>query len=363
MTIQQSPSTTAALKELADVSAPMGRDFSLIQAAGGNTSIKDGNTLWVKASGQWLMHAQRQPLFVPVRLHGVRARIAADEADPVGPELQTELDASGLRPSIETTLHALMPQRAVLHAHSIDAIAWTVREDGQESVTERLIGLRWGWVPYVRPGLPLTRRVALALADAARTQNAVSGNEDVSGGAALDVLVFGNHGLLTGAATPAAALDLMHRVVERLVMPARVAPLADTASLESAARGTPYRLPTEAACHALGTDAVSTRIAAGGALYPDHVVFLGGGLMVIDPARGDVDGQLRALPVQPAVILAGAGVLVHQSLGAAGEAMLQCLSEVAQRIDPAATLRYLPQEEVTGLQQWDAEKYRQQLAH
>jgi len=344
------PST--ALRDLNQISARLGRDFLLIQAAGGNTSVKDGDTLWVKASGKWLMHAETQPLFVPVALGGVRRRIAADEADPVGPEVQTELNAAGLRPSIETTLHALMPQPAVLHAHSVAAIAWAVRADGQARVAERLQGLRWAWVPYVRPGLPLTRAVADALAVA----NATAKPSE----APVDVVVFGNHGLVTGADTPAEALALMQSVAERLDVPPRATAAPQTALLETAAAGTRYRLPAAAACHALGTDPAATRIAAGGAMYPDHVVFLGGGLAVVDPKQGDVGQQLRALPEQPALIVAGAGVLVHESLGAAGEAMLQCLAEVATRVDAGAKVCYLPDEEVAGLQQWDAEKFRQQ---
>jgi rhamnose utilization protein RhaD (predicted bifunctional aldolase and dehydrogenase) len=43
-----------ALQELVRLSARLGADPRLIQGAGGNTSIKTGNTLWVKASGKWL---------------------------------------------------------------------------------------------------------------------------------------------------------------------------------------------------------------------------------------------------------------------------------------------------------------------
>ena len=36
-------------------SAEVGLDRTMVQAAGGNTSIKDGDTMWIKASGKWLI--------------------------------------------------------------------------------------------------------------------------------------------------------------------------------------------------------------------------------------------------------------------------------------------------------------------
>ena len=44
----------AALKRL---SARIGADPLLVQAAGGNTSLKQNGVLWIKASGTWLKDA------------------------------------------------------------------------------------------------------------------------------------------------------------------------------------------------------------------------------------------------------------------------------------------------------------------
>ena len=104
------------------LSARLGADPLLVQAAGGNTSIKRDGALWIKASGKELRAAQADTIFVPVDLAGVRAGIARDEADPTAGRVQGD---TALRPSIETTLHALLPQRVVLHLHS--APRWSRR--------------------------------------------------------------------------------------------------------------------------------------------------------------------------------------------------------------------------------------------
>ena len=117
-----------------------------------------------------------------------------------------------------------------------------------------------------------------------------------------------------------------------------------------------YRLPVDEACHAIATDPASLQMAAGGPLYPDHVVFLGDKPTLIDPA-----GFAASRP-PPWLLARGAGVLVHRSLPAGGEEMVRCLARFLPRIDPAARLIYLSERQVGELLDWDAEKYRRQLA-
>ena len=45
------------LNPLVDVSARIGAERLLIQGAGGNTSLKSDDDIWVKASGRWLADA------------------------------------------------------------------------------------------------------------------------------------------------------------------------------------------------------------------------------------------------------------------------------------------------------------------
>src|SRR5262245_52636510 len=101
------------LNELRRMSARVGKNILLVQGAGGNSSVKDGDVLWVKASGTWLADAENEDIFVPVALSAARAALArGDERVPLAPNANTTL-----RGSIETALHALMPHPVVLHVH------------------------------------------------------------------------------------------------------------------------------------------------------------------------------------------------------------------------------------------------------
>ena len=49
--------------------------------------------------------------------------------DPVSSEV-IDFEDNKLKPSIETSLHALMPHKYVVHTHSVNAIANIVEKDG-----------------------------------------------------------------------------------------------------------------------------------------------------------------------------------------------------------------------------------------
>lgn len=328
------------------LSARLGAEPLLVQAAGGNTSVKRDGVLWIKASGKLLRSATTEVIFVPVDLERVRAGIERDLADPTA---GTVLGGSTLRPSIETTLHALLPHPVVLHVHSVNALAALVCTDGEAQIAGRLAGLRWAWIGYRRPGLPLTRAVRAPAA------------------AGVDVLALGNHGLVVGAADVAAGEQLLRDVEARLAVEPRPAASADGARVAHVAAAIGCRLPTDPAVHALACDPGCLAFARAGVLYPDHVVFLGGEACVVDEptqaARAIADHRAR-WPAGPAcVLVAGVGVLLATDAPAAAEEMLRCQADVLLRVAPAARLRFLSGAEVGELLDWDAEKFRRGTAH
>ncbi len=340
-TSQQFQSELDALRAF---SARIGADPLLTQAAGGNTSLKDGDTLWIKASGTWLAHALERDIFVPVRMTPLLDAVAQARPEAEQAQLFTiaEQNPSGLRPSIETTVHALLPQRVVAHVHCVDTIALAVRQDTMPIFQDRLHGLNWAYVPYFRPGLPLARGIAEH-----RRQRP-------------DVLVLGNHGLVVAAETVAEAEALLALVKGLLKQDVRAAAAPDVAALSKLA-GSNYRLPGDAEAHAAATDPISANIVTGGSLYPDHVIFLGVGSVLAHQGETaeDVVARLGAAPVS--ILFPGKGVLMRRDASAGADAMARCLADVVTRIPAGAPLRYLTEAENLELTDWDAEKYRQSL--
>lgn len=321
------------LDALRTLSARIGADPLLVQAAGGNTSIKAEDVMWIKASGTWLRDAASRDIFVPIDHAALRVALARGDsaADACLPFARPDLNATGLRPSIETSVHALMPQRVVVHVHCVNTIAWAIRADAEAQLAQRLDGQSWAFVPYARPGLPLAHLIAARLRPG------------------VDVLVLGNHGLVVAADTVDDAAALLDRIVARLARPPRGLVAPDREALARLCTGTPYRPAHDDETHALATDADALALGGDRVLYPDHVVFLGTSVATT-PATDS-----------PVVALPGVGVIVRHDAKPAAEAMARCLADVVRRVEPEALLLALTDAQVDQLVNWDAEKYRQGL--
>jgi rhamnose utilization protein RhaD (predicted bifunctional aldolase and dehydrogenase) len=334
-------------EEFRNISQAVGADPLLIQGAGGNSSIKmTKNLMWVKASGKWLQHACDDDVFVAVDQARINQNIADKKTDPVeGTNLP--VGPVGLRPSIETTLHSLMQHRVVFHTHSINTIVHAVQKNAVDILTPKLDGLRWGFVPYSQPGLPLTRLVA-----------------DLLASKPCDILVIQNHGLVVGGDSAEQTLALMKDVENRLKTDA--APIHQTApeALLEASFDTEYMVANSDVVHQLALHPEGFDLACGGSLYPDHFVFLGSGIAGVQSLNELIAWcQVQSDdPLRPkAIALKGAGILHAKSLSAGGLEMLKALAEVCRRVPVSTDIRCLSEAEEKELVNWDAEKYRQTL--
>jgi rhamnose utilization protein RhaD (predicted bifunctional aldolase and dehydrogenase) len=333
---------------LREVSAALGADPLRTQGAGGNTSIKQDGVMWIKASGTWLADALAQDIMTPVRLDPLRKAIA--NGDPRAAAavdfVDGQLNASGLRPSIETSVHAILSSPVVVHIHCVNTIALVVRHDGESLVRERLrphADVALAFIPYHKPGLPLAHAIAERLM------------KDTN------VLVLANHGLVVAGRTVAEVTDRIERVCEAFSTPSRAAPQPDTETLAAIVEGSDYRLPQDPAAHAVALDPKSLGIARLGSLYPDHVVFLSPGLVEASVAGGRLRAPPEGRRAPLMIALPGLGVVLHHSASKNAHSMARCLADVAARIPEEASMRVLTSAEEQELMNWEAEAYRQSI--
>jgi rhamnose utilization protein RhaD (predicted bifunctional aldolase and dehydrogenase) len=323
------------------LSIQIGRNPLLAQASSGNTSLKLDGTLWIKASGKWLAHADREEILVPVPLS--ECLECLDHGMPLG-EGESQW-AKHLRPSIETFMHAVLPQRVVIHVHSVNTIAWAIRSDAPVQLSERLSGLRWEWIPYAFSGLPLARQIQAASSRCPNT----------------DVFILGNHGLVVCAEDCSMAESLLFEVERRLAIRPRDVPKPKLSVLEHVERLSHWRLPDIEALHTLGMDVVSRRILRKGVLYPCQAIFLGRTLPVVPCSKplSEVTGpNCQSEGASPFLIIEGCGVMIGEKITTAEYATLNGFMEVVRRIETSAPIRYLTDHELDGLLGSDAHHYR-----
>jgi rhamnose utilization protein RhaD (predicted bifunctional aldolase and dehydrogenase)/NAD(P)-dependent dehydrogenase (short-subunit alcohol dehydrogenase family) len=148
----------------------LGRDPKLVLHGGGNTSVKlrvadlmgdDVDVLCVKGSG-WDM-GQIEPAGLPaVRLEPLRrlrARAALSDEEMVAVQRANLIDPMAPNPSVETLLHAFVPDRFVDHTHATAVLSLIDQPDGQARAADVYDG-RMGIVPYIMPGFALAKKAA-----------------------------------------------------------------------------------------------------------------------------------------------------------------------------------------------------------
>ncbi len=329
------------LDKLLAFSAQIGRDPFLIQASVGNTSLKIDGRLWIKASGKRLANALQEDIFLPLDLSRVRSCIR--QSGPIATAVAT-LSGEQLTPSIETAMHAILPQRVVVHVHSINTLAYAVRSDAREHLESQLKGFRWQWVPYVRSGLPLAREIERVLRRSSP----------------FDILILGNHGLVV-CGDDCRSVELLLKQVElRICSVPRRAPQFDSTFLLSLAEGSDWQLPDYTTLHSLATDEVTRSILANGCLYPCQALVLGGTFawrpfysgLFHEASRNSNYGPCR----RAFLILQNKGILLSKHITSLELESLIGLAEVAQRIDGAAPIRYLTRAECEEIER--ANPYR-----
>lgn len=333
------------MQDLIALAASLGRDPLVVQGPGGNISLKRDGVMWVKASGTWMMEAESRSILIPVDFAAVLDGLAAGDpaCETCSAFVRHDLTRSALRPSIETTLHAVMPQKVVVHVHCVETISIACLTDATERLAASLAGLNWTFVPYIRPGASLGRAMAEHLR------------------AGTNVVVLGKHGLVVAADTVAEAERLRAEVSRRLSRPVRAPPDVDRETLRRV-QGDGYSPADDNKLHAIAADPVSLSVARRGSLYPDHVVFLGPGIIETRGPETAANAARRAgRPDAPLVVVPGAGILLHDAATPSAHALARCLADVTCRVAREDPLDPLNPEDEAQLLNWDAEKYRQSL--
>lgn len=340
-----SPTGKTLRESVIDFCAHIGADRLLVQGPGGNVSWKDGDTLWVKASGTWLADAARKAIFVPVNLADLNSAMAAREFK-ISPRVHGH---SGLRPSIETALHALMPHKVVVHLHAVEILAHLVRSNSDAEIG-LLAGesFRWLSVGYFKPGADLARAI----------HQAMKQSPDV------DVVFLKSHGVVVGGAGVREVDDSLRRLISNF----KTQPRSDIESNVSTANSSElgkygYRLSQDRDIHNLAIDGrLFRRLRKDWALYPDHVVFLGPRATHFDHPDDFIARLAHSHDLPELVFIRGVGVLEGAKFTDAERAQIKCYYDVLLRQADDEHLNSLRDEDIAQLLDWDAEKYRMSMS-
>jgi len=208
-----------ALSQLIRISRTVGRDSTLVQGGGGNTSVKtaDGKYMYIKASGTALKDMSKSRGWRRMRLDSVLSIIKdksiaklethAREIEVVNRLLLACDDkvTGPARPSVEAHLHGFL-DKCVIHLHPSAAGAFVNAKNGK-AMLERLFKTETSpslWVPYTDPGSTLAKKIAMLVK-----------NYQKRFGKKPKILFLHKHGLFISTGSADAALRLVHKVINR----------------------------------------------------------------------------------------------------------------------------------------------------
>ena len=200
------------IQELIEVSRFYGGKKDFVIAGGGNTSFKDEERIYVKASGVSLATIDENGFAILDRKAMKAISEKAYSTDAMERENQIKNDLlnarfqpeKGLRPSVEASLHNLIAFRFVVHTHSTKVNGLMCGKDAKK-ITAELFGDEVVYVPYIDPGYILFKEVETRIA----AFRAKIGKEP-------QIIFLQNHGIFVAANTVAEIHSIYNKVIPKL---------------------------------------------------------------------------------------------------------------------------------------------------
>ena len=373
------------IKELIEISRFYGTDKEYVIAGGGNTSFKDGNTIWVKASGQALAELTEDGLVTLSRQKLTEISVKTYSEDPVLREEQVKNDlykcitdpSGNKRPSVETSLHELIRYRFVVHLHPT-LINGVLCSRNARNITSRLFGDKSLFVPYTDPGYTLFK----ALESEIKAYRAKYTSDP-------QIIMLENHGVFVAADTTTEIKNIYRNIIESIereiprltdiedlpyneVMH-QVLPVIRMMLSEEKPKIIRYRHNTLISKY-YGSQQEFHKISL--PLTPDMIVYCKTRYLYIEhssTAARIIDSFRSQLPrfkneygyLPKMIIIKNMGVFAVEDNISAAESTLDVyedLIRVSYYASRAGGIKFLSPEQIAFIDQWEVENYRRKVA-
>ena len=333
-----------------------GANPKLVCCGGGNTSMKEGNVMYVKGSGTALKDAVTET-FVGMDREKLlnmldepyptddKEREAKFVSDCMAARLPGE---ENKRPSVEALLHALFPQKFVLHLHPNLVNGLTCSQDG-EAWCEKLFGKSVVWVSACKPGYTLAKLMKDVFDSADRP---------------IKTVLLENHGVFFAADTVEDLATHLNGMLKAIASVAKDAPSDEGETISPFAEKL-KEVSGKAEVRFTGSPLAkyfASDIAAAGKVMqpfnPDEIVYCGAGMDFAENAGGVTAIKSNVL------ILKGEGVF---TFGDTPKAADNCMALVKDSMAIAWYAGYfggekpMSKELVEFITNWEVESYRKKV--
>jgi rhamnose utilization protein RhaD (predicted bifunctional aldolase and dehydrogenase)/NAD(P)-dependent dehydrogenase (short-subunit alcohol dehydrogenase family) len=198
------------IQDLIEISQFYGKDSRFVMAGGGNTSYKNAEKIWVKASGSALATITDDGFAVLDRekLTILSERAYSNDANEREEQVKDDLAAAtltkGKRPSVETSMHNAIAYSFVVHLHPT-AVNGLMCGQNVEVDLHELFGTKALYISYTDPGYVLFKKVENSI----KAYRAQFGEEP-------SVIWLQNHGIFVAADSIDEIKILYTELIEKL---------------------------------------------------------------------------------------------------------------------------------------------------
>lgn len=150
------------MRDFIIASKELGKNKLNFQGAGGNSSVKIGNKIFIKSSGYKMRDINTdngisECNYLPLRkfLLSKKHYSAEDEEEFLKLVLQTKNKNFKENPSMEIGFHAILNSKYIFHLHSIYANIFLCMQEGEKEIKKIFKDYDFKIIPYLNPGYEL----------------------------------------------------------------------------------------------------------------------------------------------------------------------------------------------------------------
>lgn len=363
------------LSELVKISNYYGNNIDFVLAGGGNSSCKDKDFLYIKASGESLDTIKEDgfvKMSCPKLSRMLTKQYPIDDEQREAAVLVDLMDARAgantqKRPSVETLLHYLLPQTFVVHTHPA-LVNGILCVKGSREIIKELFGNETIWLNSMMPGYMLSKTVETEIK-----------NYKSKYGKNPQMIFLENHGVFVATDTIEDIEQIYDNIVNKIS--ARIKTLPDLSPVEYKKQAAleVKSLLLENGCnvveHMINGEikkltADKTAFLPVLSVYtPDHMVYCGADAIFAD-SKEDLAKVLETLkvnqkPISRLIAVKGLGVFAcgNNPKSARTTAMLFIDTvKIAMYTKSFGQYQFLSSEMIDFIGNWEVEKYRSSVS-
>ena len=370
------------IAELIAVSRLYGSDKTFVIAGGGNTSFKDENHIWIKASGTSLETIDEYGFVCLSRekLKIISSRTYSRDATQREAEVKADLanaivSEGNNRPSVETSLHEIIDYPFVVHTHPTKVNALMCAKNGSRACF-KLFGDQTLFIPYTDPGYILFKKVEDEIKD--YTSRFAK---------APQIIFLQNHGIFVAANSVAEINVLYTGIIEKIEQNIRTAlpsdkpepfnsPIIDHIQQLNPGFLNATALGVESELIHHFSKSPNTFSKADTAFSPDDIVYCKAHYLFL-PAQSSEQDQIKSAGIRIAryldaygylpkvLVVEGKGVIAVEENRKAALNVLEVFTNILKisfLSDNFGGPKFMNKTQIEFIDNWEVENYRRKLA-